>query len=537
MALVDPRDIALMRRHNLEEQELSKQFLALHPHLDVYEADPWSYEDKKAEKEFFGEARARWLREGRELGARIDAENAESAAELTEIDVVGAPGQELVARYNDWRQRWSDVAGKQEWRPPEVTGDRLWFCGGYARPDWAGYLLYKAPAGYVVSWVTAERQAIPSTVVEAIFSRSDDAGKYIIARIGDFLRMKTGVTRLAQSWQSEGMDSRLIHGEASDEVVGYIARCNGLSTDAVRQSVRRFSVRSDPTVHADMAPTGKEFSRVLLLSYDDLDARLSEGMLTAGQVGPGYWLTVPETEEEPKLLIRSTDGKAVEGYAVSSSRWEPMPYTATPALNDPALWQPVAAEDVSDVQAQLHLLWDHKQQAAFDAKAPELVSPELTESAVRDGIVFYTVEILKRMPDGLVIGFQAPGLPPLSCSSGPVGPKGAWNFQSRYWVWGYPEGANDQIFDAFKRLFDGWDWTYRYEEFQRDDRSVDAWTDKNKKYAYHVTVNRQPHGGVSMTWTSPYYPGKYADREGGLRMPSEITKDGIRSWKPPVYKR
>lgn len=335
---IDRRMMALMDQQALEQQELSRQFLALHPHLDVYEADPWSYEDNKAQAEFFAEAEARWMRERRELRAEIDAENTE-------------------------------------------------------------------------------------------------------------------------------------------------------------------------------APTNPT------------------------QIQPGYWLTVTETEEEPTLLIRSIDGNAVEGYAVSSSRWELMSYTTTPALNEPALWQPVAAEDVPDVLARLHLLWDRKQQAAFDAQAPELVSSELTEAAVREGIVFYIVEVLKRMPDGLVVGFQPPGGGSVgSCGSGPIGPRGSWNFQVGYRVWGYPEGANDAVFDAFKRLFDAWDWTYRYEVTPGGRRSVDAWTNKNEKSAYHVSVNRQPHGGVSMRWTSPYYPGKYADREGRMRMPSEITKDGIQSWKPPVYK-
>ena len=152
---------------------------------------------------------------------------------------------------------------------------------------------------------------------------------------------------------------------------------------------------------------------------------------------------------------------------------------------------------------------------------------------MREGIVHYIIEILKLLPDGLIVGFQEPGGPALGCSSGPLGPGGSWNFEASYRVWGFQRGpASDAVFDAFKRLFDAWGWTYRYEDDGRS-RDLDAWTNKKRKYAFHVNITRYSHGGVSMVWTSPYYPAKYADRD--LDMPSVITKDGIRSWKDPVY--
>ncbi|WP_232785229.1 hypothetical protein [Mycobacteroides chelonae] len=156
---------------------------------------------------------------------------------------------------------------------------------------------------------------------------------------------------------------------------------------------------------------------------------------------------------------------------------------------------------------------------------------QLTEVAVREGII----EVLKHLPDGLVVGFQEPGGPAGSCGGGPMGPGGSWNFQTSYWVWGFPEGASHQVLDAFKRLFDSWGWSYRYEEGDGD-RHLDARTSTNDKVAYYVSVSTYAHGGVTMEWTSPYYPAEYADTETtGMRMPSVITKDGIQSWKPPVY--
>lgn len=276
------------------------------------------------------------------------------------------------------------------------------------------------------------------------------------------------------------------------------------------------------------------------LADDDADsvAQALVDSLAAGDGGggsaAGYWLSM--RADEPHVLIHSPDGHSLLGYAVSSGRWEPLDVVAGPGLGDPALWQQVPEAQVPEVKTWLHMLWDVKLRKDFDAQAPELVDPELTEVALREGIVYYIVELLKQLPDGLVVGFQAPGRKPGSCGSGPFGPKGAWNFQTSYQLWGYPTGANDAVFDAFKALFDAWGWTYSYEPVRPDDRVVRARTSSDPKQSFDVVVSRFPHGGISMKWTTPYYPGEHADRDTtGMRMPSEITKDGIRSWKPPVY--
>jgi hypothetical protein len=245
-------------------------------------------------------------------------------------------------------------------------------------------------------------------------------------------------------------------------------------------------------------------------------------------------LTVTHREDEPRVLLRSTDGRSLEGYAVTSAQWEPMPYPATPRLNDPKLWRPVAVDDVPEVQVWLHLLWDLKERKVFEVHAPELVDLELTEVVVRRAIVHYIIEILKLLPDGLAVSFQPHGLPALGVSAGPL-PGRPWTLQVSYWVSGYPSGASDAVFDAFKGLFDAWGWSYRYQD-DGSSRDLDAWTDENRKFAFHVNITRYDHGGVAMTWDSPYYPAENADTETtGMRMPSVITKDGIQSWEPPVY--
>ncbi len=78
MTDIDPRVIALRDRQSLESQRLADEFFGSRPDLDPCDdgPTPWTYEDNKAYNGFFAEAEARWQREGRELRAQIDAENA-----------------------------------------------------------------------------------------------------------------------------------------------------------------------------------------------------------------------------------------------------------------------------------------------------------------------------------------------------------------------------------------------------------------------------------------------------------------------------
>lgn len=183
---------------------------------------------------------------------------------------------------------------------------------------------------------------------------------------------------------------------------------------------------------------------------EERQRRTSNG---AAALAYSYWLSVPEKEEEPQVLLRSGDGKTLEGYAVSSAAWEKLPYPATPALDDPNLWEKITDSDVPDVLGHLHAAWDEHLREEFDATAPELVDTELTEAAVRQGVVHYTTEILKVIPKllgyDLTVGFKAPnGGSAGSAGSGAVGPKGTWNFQVSYRIWGFPEGTQGQVLDS-----------------------------------------------------------------------------------------
>ncbi|ADG98835.1 hypothetical protein Srot_2391 [Segniliparus rotundus DSM 44985] len=319
-----------------------------------------------------------------------------------------------------------------------------------------------------------------------------------------------------------------IHDDESTEV--YSSRQEGWQPG-------RDSLYSEIVFKGDWDSLAEQRALDLVSRLDEERRRRASGEAAV----PAYqhWLSVPEKEDEPRVLLRSADGKTLEGYAVSSTAWERLPYPATPALDDPRLWQKVAESEVPDVLGGLHAAWAEHLREEFDATAPELVDTELTEAAVRQGVVFYIVEILKVVPKllgyDLTVGFKAPrGGATGGAGSGAVGPKGAWNFQVNYKIWGFPEGAQPQVFEAFKRMFDEWGWSYRYDEDGPAERDINARTSPGgvkTKTSYHVTVSQRPHGGMTMVWTSPYYPAEHADEY--LDMPSAITKDGPQSYADP----
>ncbi|HMS75618.1 hypothetical protein [Gordonia sp. (in: high G+C Gram-positive bacteria)] len=80
MSELDPRMEDLMRRQELEAQELSRQFYSEYPHLDPVQLQEYehggdmplpTYDELQLEDDFFAAARERWSREKGELRAKI----------------------------------------------------------------------------------------------------------------------------------------------------------------------------------------------------------------------------------------------------------------------------------------------------------------------------------------------------------------------------------------------------------------------------------------------------------------------------------
>lgn len=171
----------------------------------------------------------------------------------------------------------------------------------------------------------------------------------------------------------------------------------------------------------------------------------------------------------------------------------------------------------------------HVTTMGYDMTAPQ-IHPKLTEALARQRTAEHIVGTLKHLPDGWIVGFQAPGFRPLSAGSGAVGPNGEWNFDVGYWVWGYGDLSGDEVFDAFVNVWNTWGWIESAEPADSPTRSAFGRTQDG----YRFDIYRGARGSVSMSWTSPYFPAPES-RYDGL-MPAIITKDGPQSYDDPHHR-
>jgi len=156
-----------------------------------------------------------------------------------------------------------------------------------------------------------------------------------------------------------------------------------------------------------------------------------------------------------------------------------------------------------------------------------LFDPNLTDVLARQRTVDHIVETLQALPDGWIVGFQRPGRPARSAGSGAVGPNGTWNFYIGYWVWGYGDMTGDEVFDAFMSVWSAWGWIDSIPSDNPRKRSAHGHTPDG----YRFDIRRGIHGGVGMTWMSPYFPAPESPYDSV--MPSIITKDGPQSYEQP----
>ncbi|KAA1244119.1 hypothetical protein F0Q45_25115 [Mycobacterium simiae] len=166
---------------------------------------------------------------------------------------------ELIRRYNEWRRIYY-YAGQAEPNEPDWQNDRLYFSDGYPYPDWSAYILERDPEGqYHVLHASTERRNIPLETSRAVFSRIQDAGKYIVYEIADLLRVSLGLDSLEKKWRDAGLDPEVNKIFLSDKQAKY-------------------ELRSDAKAYLIAYSGGiQPYHHILRLSYDQLDVALLEG--------------------------------------------------------------------------------------------------------------------------------------------------------------------------------------------------------------------------------------------------------------------
>lgn len=166
---------------------------------------------------------------------------------------------QLVARYDKWRRIYSLVG-----EPPKDEAvwedSRLCLRAGYPQPGWTGYIIEPEGSGCSVSTVTSERRNEPVESLSGFFSFVDDAGKYIVLKIGESLRIRLRLDPVEWGWEDAGLDRRV----------------RQVSLD---RYVSKFELKDDPSRYIVLQVGGDQpESKLLTLTYDELDDLLLDGM-------------------------------------------------------------------------------------------------------------------------------------------------------------------------------------------------------------------------------------------------------------------
>lgn len=168
---------------------------------------------------------------------------------------------ELIAHYSKWCRIYR-YAGRAPSAPdePDLENSRLYFRRGYPLPDWTAYIIEATADGeFCVLRTSTERRNTPVEAREAVFSRIEDAGKFVIYKAATYLRVDCGLESITQKWRAEGLDSRV-------------------EKTIMSEDRAKYSLHSDPSIYFIAYSGGiQPYNHILTLSYDELDDVLLEG--------------------------------------------------------------------------------------------------------------------------------------------------------------------------------------------------------------------------------------------------------------------
>lgn len=172
---------------------------------------------------------------------------------------VDAAFDEFGTRFQLWRLRYA-VADRPTWDPPSGADGRLWVRYGYPRPGWVGFVVAPRDSGYDLLRIRADVPDTPAETLVGFFGHADDVGKYILFEVGEHLRSLCGLAPLTSLWHAEGVDPRI-------------------TVTPVAQYITRYELPGFPQHCAVLHAAGMQpQSRILVLSFDELDDLLCEGM-------------------------------------------------------------------------------------------------------------------------------------------------------------------------------------------------------------------------------------------------------------------
>jgi hypothetical protein len=177
----------------------------------------------------------------------------------SQLDAHDPRVSEFLSEYEKWRKIYG-YAGAPSRDAPDWQAARLYLREGFPYPGWRGYIVDGSEAGYRVLTVTTERRNEPFESLTATFTDFYDAGKYIVWKVGSYLRVDLGLPSLTQKWTTEGLDRRV-------------------QVERLGEFESKFELKEDPDRYFIIRMGGVQpENRLLPMTYEELDAILLEGM-------------------------------------------------------------------------------------------------------------------------------------------------------------------------------------------------------------------------------------------------------------------
>ena len=168
--------------------------------------------------------------------------------------------EELLARYEFWRKIALNT-GLLAVDEPTWEAGRLFLREGYPYDGWTGYVVDQESDGYRVSMISTERQVDPVENPVVFCSDVEEAGKYVVWKVGSATRIALKLPSIVRDWRAAGLDPR----------VRQISE---------GQYVSRYELIEDPDRFFTTLRSGgvQPENHLLPISYDELNEVLLEGL-------------------------------------------------------------------------------------------------------------------------------------------------------------------------------------------------------------------------------------------------------------------
>ena len=173
---------------------------------------------------------------------------------------------EFGTRFQLWRLRYS-MAELPGWATPSWADGRLRLRRESPGTDWNGYVVTPRSGGFDVTSVSAHGDDAPTEHHIGFYSEADEAGKRIVFEVGERLREAYDLAPLAESWRAAGPVPELIAATLTDSRTEY----------RVHGDADRYAILPGSGPHPE--------SRLLTLTYDELDELICQGMPAELRVG------------------------------------------------------------------------------------------------------------------------------------------------------------------------------------------------------------------------------------------------------------